>query len=126
YLYHNYHATSSTRPRDIIDQAFGGALARATSVPARMTLREHTRRYSQVFPPMSLVLDYLQNDELDRPITQREEAFLPDELERQLDALTLDGQPAVKKKVLLYEAKARKKVPEVAPYWNVWLFIGSA
>jgi hypothetical protein len=29
YLYHHYHDNCSTRPRDIIDQAFGGALKEA-------------------------------------------------------------------------------------------------
>jgi hypothetical protein len=121
YLYHHYNDNCSTRPRDIIDRAFGGALKGATSGPSRMSLREHTRRYSQVFPPMSLVLDYLQNDELDRPITQQEEAFLPDELERQVDALTVDGRPAVSEKSVLNKAKDRAPVPEKPPYWNVWL-----
>lgn len=125
YLYHHYNDNCSTRPRDIIDAAFGGALKRATSVKSRMSLREHTRRYSSVFPPMSLVLDYLQNDELDRPITQQEESFLPDELERQLDALTVDGHPAVKQKIMVYRAKHRAPVPENPPYWNVWLLIVS-
>jgi hypothetical protein len=126
YLYQHYDDNCSTRPRDIVDHALGGALSAAELKPARMSLREQTRRYSQVFPPMSLVLDYLQNDILDRPITPREEAFLPDELERQLDTLSVDGQPVVKKKVLLYTAKDRAKVPEIAPYWNVWMFLGSA
>lgn len=121
YLYHHYNDNCSTRPRDIVDQALGGALKRATSGPARMSLREHTRRYSQVFPPMSLVLDYLQNDELDRPITQQEEAFLPDELERQLDALQIDGRPAVRQEVIFYRSQHRPAVPDKPPNWNGWL-----
>ncbi len=125
YLYHHYNDNCSTRPRDIIDLAVAGALKRATSVKSRMSLREHTRRYSEVFPPMSLVLDYLQNDELDRPITQQEESFLPDELERQLDALTVEGRPVVKEKLFHYRSVGRKPVPEKPPYWNVWLALGS-
>ncbi len=127
YLYHHYNDNCSTRPRDLIDRALGGQLLKATSVPARMSLRQHTRRYSQVFPPMSLVLDYLQNDELDRPITQKEEAFLPDELERQLAALTVTGPdgasaPAVAKQTN-YFLSTQPKVPEVAPDWNFRLFL---
>jgi hypothetical protein len=125
YLYQHYDDNCSTRPRDIVDAALNGALTVQSFTPARMSLREQTRRYSQVFPPMSLVLDYLQNDILDRPITQREEAFLPDELERQLDALKIDGQSIVKQKLFVHKAKDRKPVPEVAPNWNVWLLIGS-
>jgi hypothetical protein len=67
---------------------------------------------------MSLVLDYLQNNELDRPITQQEEAFLPDELERQVDALMIDGRPLVKEKRIVYAAKERPVIPEQAPNWN--------
>ena len=129
YLYHHYNDNCSTRPRDIVDvRVRRSAHAQPTSAPSRMSLREHTRRYSQVFPPMSLVLDYLQNDELDRPITQREEAFLPDELERQLDALTVDGQPAVKQKIFCPQgAGIARRCRSSAPYWNVWLLrLGSA
>ena len=127
YLYQHYNDNCSTRPRDLIDKALGGQLAEFEKAPARMSLREHTRRYSEVFPPMSLVLDYLQNDELDRPITKREEAFLPDELERQLDALQVkqpDGTmaSAVAKKWYFYRAQHRTPVPEQPPHWNVPLF----
>ena len=77
YLYHHYNDNCSTRPRDLIDKALGGQLLKATQAPARMSLRDHMRRYTRVSPVVSLALDYLQNDELDRPITQREEEFLP-------------------------------------------------
>jgi hypothetical protein len=128
YLYHHYNDNCSTRPRNLIDQALGGQLLKATSVPARMSLRKQTRRYSYVSAPMSLVLDYLQNDELDRPITEREEAFLPDELERQLDRLKIVGpdgtlQPAVARKTYYYEAKNGPKVPENPPEWTLNLLL---
>lgn len=128
YLYHHYNDNCSTRPRDLIDAALGGQLLTFSSAPARMSLRKHTRRYSSVFAPMSLILDYLQNDELDRPITMKEEAFLPDELERQLDALKVTGPdgtpvPAVAKKVLYYESKTARKVPEEPPNWMVALLL---
>jgi hypothetical protein len=128
YLYHHYNDNCSTRPRDLIDAAVGGQLLKASETPARMTLREHTRRYSQVFPPMSLVLDYLQNNELDRPITQKEEAFLPDELERQLATLKItepDGsvQPIVARQWNYYLSPTKAKVPEQPPRWNLQLFL---
>lgn len=121
YLYHHYNDNCSTRPRDILDAAIGGQLKAATSVPARMTLRQHTMRYSMVNPPMSLVLDYLQNDELDGPITQQNEAYLPDELERQVQALVVtkaDGTkgPLVKKQWTWFKAN-RPSVPETPPNW---------
>jgi hypothetical protein len=128
YLYHHYQDNCSTRPRDIIDAALGGQLKAATSVPARMSLREHTRRYSMVNPPMSLVLDYLQNDELDGPITQQQEAFLPDELERQVQALVVtrpDGTkvPLVKRQWNWFTASGRTPPPDTPPNWIPWLLL---
>ena len=128
YLYHHYNDNCSTRPRDLIDRALGGQLLKATAAPARMSLREQTRRYSYVSAPMSLVLDYLQNDELDRPITEREEAFLPDELERQLDLLKVVGpdgalQPAVARKAYFHQSKEGPKVPDQAPEWTLQLLL---
>lgn len=127
YLYHHYNDNCSTRPRDILDAAIGGQLKAATNVPARMSLRDHTLRYSMVNPPMALVLDYLQNDELDGPITQQQEAYLPDELERQVQALTVtraDGTkgPLVKRQWTWFKAN-RAPPPETPPNWIPWLFL---
>ena len=129
YLYHHYNDNCSTRPRDMIDLAFDGQLKSATSVPARMSLRQHTRRYSSVLPPMLLLLDYMQNDQLDQPITQQAEAFLPDELERQLNLLKVKGPdgtlvPAVAREWSYATAsKARAPTPADPPQWIVPLFI---
>lgn len=121
YLYHHYRDNCSTRPRDLIDRAVGGQLLAATSGPARMTLRAHTLRYSRVNAPLAVVLDFLQNDELDQPIAQQAEAYLPDELERQVQALLLaapDGTqvPLVKRQRELFKA-SRAPPPERAPNW---------
>lgn len=119
YLYHHYNDNCATRPRDLIDAAFRGQLLDYEKAPSTQTLRQLTRRYSEVNPPMSLVLDYLQNDELDGPATLKNAAFLPDELERHLNALQvkrLDGTvvPAVKTKWVFYDAK-RPPVPDAPP-----------
>lgn len=125
YLYHHYRDNCSTRPRDLIDGAVGGQLKAATSAPARMTLRAHTRRYSRVEPAISVVLDFLQNDELDQPITQQAEAYLPDELERQVQALVVtraDGTrgPLVRAHRDLFTA-SRAPPPQRAPDWTLAL-----
>jgi hypothetical protein len=127
YLYHHYNDNCSTRPRDLIDKAFGGQLLKATAGPARMSLRDHTRRYTRVSPVVSFALDFLQNNELDRPITQREEAFLPDELERQLNALKVVGpdgseQPAVKRQSNYFLTRS-PAVPLDTPRWELPLFL---
>lgn len=125
YLYHHYRDNCATRPRDMIDQVLSGQLKRATSVAGRMTLRDHTRRYSAAFPPMSVLLDFLMNDEIDREILQWDEAFLPAELERQVAALSItreDGQnvPLVGRAWTYFDAK-RPEVPERPPSYGPWL-----
>ncbi len=121
YRYHHYNDNCSTRPRDIIDAAIGGQLKAATSGPSRMTLRQHTLRYSMVNPPMSLVLDYLQADSLDKPITGLQDAYLPDELEMQVQALQVkraDGttRPLVKTQRTWFKSD-RPPPPATAPNW---------
>ncbi|MCA2978646.1 MAG: DUF4105 domain-containing protein, partial [Myxococcaceae bacterium] len=120
YLYHHYNDNCSTRPRDIIDRALDGQLVGfEASQPSKLSLRQHTRRYSMVNAPMSLVLDFLQNDELDGPITRKQVSFLPDELERDVQGLVVkraDGSevPLVKRQWNAYTSR-RARPPEVPP-----------
>jgi hypothetical protein len=81
YLYDHYRDNCATRLRDAIDLGTGGQFKQFLAAPGRMTLREHTRRYTAVSPPVSVLLDFMMNDSIDRPLTRWDEAFLPDELE---------------------------------------------
>jgi hypothetical protein len=130
YLYQHYADNCVTRLRDGIDRALGGTFQQAMSGPGRMTLREHTRRYTAVGPPMSVLLDFLMNDEIDKPITRWQEAFLPDELERQVAEMQVvgaDGQkhPLVARAFSVYTATGRPALPEQPPkYAPVMLLMG--
>jgi hypothetical protein len=127
YLYHHYNDNCVTRLRDMIDRATGGQFRQAASAPGRMTLREHTRRYTAVSPPMSVLLDFLMNDEIDRPVTRWEEAFLPDELEKQVAELQVagpDGQKAslVAKAWDFYKSD-RPRPPAEPPSYGPWMLL---
>lgn len=131
YLYHHYNDNCSTRPRDMLDKAIGGQLLAVSNAPGRMTIRDHARRYAQVNPPMSVLLDFLQNDELDTPVTLKREAYLPDELERQVQALVItrpDGTkaPLVKKQWNWFEARRPATVQKPSNYVPWLLLIGGA
>ena len=125
YLYEHYSDNCVTRLRDMIDSAVGGKLSEAERAPARMTLREHTRRYTAVSPPMSLLLDFMMNDSIDKPITRREEAFLPDELEQQVAELKVpgaDGKPvSLVEKQWDYFASSRPRTPAQPPNFGTWI-----
>lgn len=127
YLYQHYTDNCSTRPRDVIDQALGGALARAALQPSATSFRKLAARFTQVDPPGALLLDYLQGASIDVAISKYDEAYLPDELEAQVDALTLplpDGgtRSLVKRKWV--EFKSGRPTPASAPpNWNAQLFL---
>ncbi|WNG16198.1 DUF4105 domain-containing protein [Cystobacter fuscus] len=130
YLYHHYNDNCVTRLRDALDKVLGGQLHAAASGPGRMTLREQTRRYTDVGPPMSLLLDFLMNDEIDKPATRWQEAFLPDELERQVAEAQVKGEdgqlhPLVARAFTLYAAQGRPVTPAHPPnYAPVLLLLG--
>ncbi|MBJ6765144.1 DUF4105 domain-containing protein [Myxococcaceae bacterium JPH2] len=126
YLYHHYDDNCVTRLRDMIDQGTGGRLREYDRAAGRMTLREHTRRYTAVNPPMSVLLDFMMNNEIDHPITRWEEAFLPDELEQQVAAIQVPGAdgkpvPLVAKQWNYYEA-TRARPPAEPPNYGPWVF----
>ncbi|NOX89076.1 MAG: DUF4105 domain-containing protein [Calditrichaeota bacterium] len=119
YLYHHFYDNCATRLRDLIDQALDGQFYKATQVPARMTLRQHTRRYLAKDPPLEMLLMFLMNDQIDKPIKEWDEMFLPDELERHLRTLTFtdssgNSHPAVTNYQIFYKAD-RPPVPETVP-----------
>lgn len=80
YLYDHFLDNCATRPRDVIDRFTNSALRRLTAHPARMSLRDHVRRYTAPRLELALLFDFLLNAEVERPITDWEEAFLPAEL----------------------------------------------
>jgi len=114
YRYHHYLDNCSTRPRDIIDAAIGGQLKAATADQSKYTYRSQALRFAAVNPPFSIVLDFLQGPMIDQPMSRQGDAYLPDQLEKQLNALQVkhaDGsvRPLVKKTWNFY--KSERGVP---------------
>ncbi|MDC7234881.1 MAG: DUF4105 domain-containing protein [Spirochaetales bacterium] len=119
YLYHHYRDNCSTRPRDIIDKALDGQLYAASAVPSGETYRTMFRsRTSHSFFP-DWLLSLLQGHSIDDEISWWDTMFLPDELMRQLDELTIasDSGPvsAVLAKEQLAESTVQRAIPEKIP-----------
>lgn len=92
YPYHPLEDNCATRLRDALDEALGGVLRDVASGPARFSLREHLRRFTQRSPLVDLLLLVWLDSDVDAPITRWQEAFLPVELSRLLDEATVpDG-----------------------------------
>jgi hypothetical protein len=129
YLYHHYYDNCSTRLRDLIDESVDGALARSLEKPGRMTLRDHTKRYVGHNPFMNLLLMYLMNDSIDKSIKQRDELFLPDELESHVCNLFYpDSTGAMVKLVsdyiIVFEAEREPIPSEATNHWILMIMTG--
>jgi hypothetical protein len=115
YLYDHYFDNCSTRVRDILDAALHGQLRRAWSVPAKFSLRDETRRYTQHDFLTEWSMMFGLSDSVDRPQSRWADAFLPLELETMLETVTYvndTGQPVplVASKRTLFAAR-RPPVP---------------
>ncbi len=131
YLYHHYYNNCSTKIRDAIDMAVDGALKDwASRIPSEYTYREHIRRYTGNHYAMDFVLNFLQSDVIDRPISLWDAMFLPDVLESALlDFSYSDAQgrhiPLVKERQTIAKAEGRKGVPEHwTAHWPFGLLVG--
>jgi hypothetical protein len=129
YLYDHYYDNCSTRLRDIIDKAVDGALYEATDVQAGMTLRDHTKRYVGHNPPMEMLLMFLMNDEIDQPIKEWDEMFLPDELEKYVANLSYADESGNEHQLVsdyyIYYKADRDPVPDKVPvHWPGAFFVG--
>ncbi|MGE0553408.1 MAG: DUF4105 domain-containing protein [Gemmatimonadales bacterium] len=92
YRYDYYLDNCSTRIRDAIDRATGGAVRRyATARPASMTFRQHTRRTTENNPFLYSALMMGLGQPVDEPITAWDEMFLPIELRPYLDSIQVAG-----------------------------------
>ncbi|MDR2068913.1 MAG: DUF4105 domain-containing protein [Spirochaetaceae bacterium] len=81
YYYHHFKDNCATRIRDIIDLAtYGQFKERFAPAPGRFTLRQHVRRHTWFSPFFDWFLNFLMGQDIDSPITEWEEMFLPAEI----------------------------------------------
>ena len=84
YLYDHFNNNCSTRLRDLVDDATDGQFKRKLDHAARMSYRQHIRRYAQRDPITDFALVFWMNDFMEQPVKQWNELFLPEELEHQV------------------------------------------
>ena len=149
YLYDHYFDNCSTRIRDLIDEGTGGQFqASSKARPARGTLRHHTRRHTAPSGPgrvaglggsIDFAMDFGLNAGVDdEALTTWEEMFLPEELERNVDAFRYTDasgkeRPLVARREIYHAAQVRKPAPEEPPMrwplallWGVGLGLAAA
>ena len=130
YRYDYFRDNCSTRVRDVIDYAVGGALKRSTAgarVP--ITYRGETLRLLDDMPLTQFGTHVALGRPADRPLTVWESMFIP---MRMRDALRLvripgaDGSavPLVAQERVVYESPRHRDRPDVPSLWIPYLLIG--
>jgi hypothetical protein len=93
YNYDYYVDNCTTRVRDALDRALGGAIkARLTTMPGGMTYRQQTIRLMSAQPWLMLILDLGLGPYADHPLNAWQESFLPEELQKSIRNISVsDG-----------------------------------
>ena len=129
YLYDYYTNNCSTRVRDALDLALGGALASSFKpVTGAQSWRDHTRRLTVGNFWIYLGLEIALGAKIDQPISRWDEFFIPSELAASLAAVEQPGagslQSLVVEDVMLYQSSL--KPPPLVPgnWWPRYLLMG--
>ncbi|HET7042716.1 MAG TPA: DUF4105 domain-containing protein, partial [Gemmatimonadales bacterium] len=130
YRYDYYLDNCSTRLRDALDRALGGALrAQTDTVMAGTTFRRETRRLSAPDLPLYTGLMLGLGPATDRPITVWEEMFLPVKTMEALRRITVPGPdgtpvPLVASEDTLYRSRRFQEPAEAPSKAPLYLAIG--
>lgn len=128
YRYDYYTDNCSTRARDAVDRALGGALKRQLSGRSSGdSYRSESVRLASPAPWMWLGFDIGLGPFGDRPLSRWEQAFLPRRLADDLREVKLsDGRPlVVAEQELLPQRQAAEPVEQARTPWP-WLLLGLA
>jgi hypothetical protein len=91
YNYDYYADNCTTRVRDALDHALGGIIkTRLTAMPGGMTYRQQTVRLMSAQPWLMLILDLGLGPYADQPLSAWKESFLPETLQTNIRAITVD------------------------------------
>lgn len=132
YRYDYFRDNCSTRVRDALDRALGGAIRIASVNRSRgFTFRMHARRLTGMDLPLYLGIDAGLGPMTDRPITFWDEMFVPMRLRELVLPLTRPGKGGVERALVLRSEtllESRHAPPPARPSIWVWRFllIGSA
>ncbi|MCW8873777.1 MAG: DUF4105 domain-containing protein [Xanthomonadales bacterium] len=131
YRYDYYRNNCSTRVRDALDQALGGALStRFGRLPAEQTWRDHTRRLTAGDFWLYLGLEIALGAPVDRPTNAWEEMFIPALLADAVGGMEVesgDGMvPLAPEDVVLFESSLATPAAAPRAWWPRYLLASLA
>ena len=132
YRYDYYRDNCSTRVRDAIDSAAGGALRAATaSLATTTTYRSHTRRLTSGDPAVYTGIELALGHPADRALSAWEEAFLPMRLREHVRRVRVPDDagrlvPLVGAERELYHARRPPEASAAPSFTDRYLLAGLA
>ena len=90
YEYHYFFDNCTTRVRDYLDEALGGAISAQYSGVTGKTFRHHIREHYASLSLIGFSLDVLMNSNIDRQVSEWEDMFLPLSFRQRLQAMSSD------------------------------------
>jgi hypothetical protein len=130
YRYDYFRDNCSTRVRDVIDRALGGALKAATSGErVARTYRTESVRLTDDMPLSQLGIDVALGHPADAPLSRWEGMFIPMRMRDDLRAVRVPGAagpavPLVAGESVLYESTTQREREEMPGLWFPYLLIG--
>ena len=126
YRYDYFTDNCSTRVRDALDRALGGALRKQLMVrSAGDTFRSEAVRLASPATWMWLGFDIGLGPYADRPLSRWEDAFVPMRLAASLrEAKNTEGRPLVLEESLLLPHRIAPEPPDAPRRWWPWLVAG--
>lgn len=130
YLYDYFRDNCSTRVRDAIDRATGGALRRALEgVPTGTSYRSHSLRLTAASPATYTGLLIGLGLPTDEPIDAWQETFVPMELMRHMRTVTVPGPdgrpvPLVADETTAFDADREPPPPDAPDRLAIYLLLG--
>jgi hypothetical protein len=108
----------TTRVRDALDRALGGALRSELRGASHYTYRDHALRFTADSPVLGLIFDVGLGKGADQPLDEWDDAFLPDRLAYYLGQVRIaeasGSHPLVAREATLFAAR-REPVPARPP-----------
>jgi hypothetical protein len=133
FTYHFFYKNCATIPRDLFDEATGGAIKQhLLKEPSSLSLRGYVRDHLSTPLYASFFLDIVMNDTIDIPISRWEESFYPVKLAEYLSSFpttdrlgtpTVPNRPLLEEKELLIPGEYYPPEPLKIHYWLGILFI---
>jgi len=124
YRYDYFRANCSTRVRDALDTALGGAIRAQTIAPSRgFTYRDEANRLMSPDPAIMLAMDAGLGPFADQRLTYWDEGFVPMELMGHLRDIRIKDETGTARPLVASERQlAAARLPDPPDYAPAWLW----